>query len=93
MTARDIDSIIERLRSDHPTLEVQQLKVRLPADDDGLWFFRWAGRDDWPVQAESHDGQVPFLIEGDEDGQRQTADSVEAAVALIARWLGPQRPT
>ena len=43
--ARDIDQIIERLRTEIPGVHVAQLRVRRPeADDDGLWFIEIPGR-------------------------------------------------
>ena len=56
---RDIDHIIERLKAELPGVEVTQLKVKHPADDDGLWFIKIPGRSG-NVQIESSDGSCPF---------------------------------
>ena len=43
--ARDIDQIIERLKTEIPSVQVTQLQVTHPgADDDGLWFIRLPGK-------------------------------------------------
>jgi len=40
---RDIDRIIEIVRSRIPDVEVVQMHKTHPADDDGLWWFRLPG--------------------------------------------------
>src|SRR5258708_37734241 len=77
---RDVDKIVELIRSVHPAVVVEQLKVSHPgADDDGPWFF---GQPDSPfqVQIESSNGTCPFLIETDETNARFTTNSVEETV-------------
>ena len=33
-----IDVVIETLRARHPGIRIEQLVVKRPTDDDGLWF-------------------------------------------------------
>ncbi|UHQ22119.1 hypothetical protein LVB77_15800 [Lysobacter sp. 5GHs7-4] len=84
---RDIDLIIQTLKAAHPDLIAEQLKVRHPGDDDGLWFFRHASTP-YEVQLESGAGSCPFLFETDEDTIRRTADTVAEAIRLVERGLG-----
>jgi len=63
--ARDIDIVIEKVRSRHPAVVVEQLKVAHPGlDDDGIWFFRLPPEKK-DVQVESSTGAAPFVVEGD----------------------------
>ena len=48
---KDIDLIIEKVRQVFPEIEVEQLKVKFPADDDGIWYF-YLSKTDW-IQIES----------------------------------------
>ncbi|MDF2771341.1 MAG: hypothetical protein K0S86_835 [Geminicoccaceae bacterium] len=84
---RDIDTVIAELQRAHPSIACEQLRVTHPTDDDGLWFFTHPDRPG-EVQLESTTGQVPFLVEGTESPARDTAHSVEQAVALVATRLG-----
>ena len=84
---RDVDKIVELIRSVHPALVVEQLKVSHPgADDDGLWFF---GQPDSPfqVQIESSNGACPFLVETDETNTRFTTNSVEETAQTLLALL------
>ena len=85
---RDIDRVIAGLRSSFPDIVCEQLRVANPgADDDGLWYFTHpSGRGE--VQLESSTGQLPFLVEGNDSSARDTARTVEEAVALVATRLG-----
>ena len=86
--ARDIDRVISILRDRLPGLTCEQLRAAHPgADDEGLWFFRHppaAGE----VQLESLDGNVPFLVEGTDSPIRDTAHTIDEAVALVTARLG-----
>lgn len=63
--ARDIDIVIEKVRSKHPTVVVEQLKVtHSGVDDDGVWFFRLPSEKK-EVQVETSTGAAPFIVEGD----------------------------
>lgn len=87
MGRRDIDLIIERLTTDLPTIQVQQLQVLHPgSDDDGIWFFTISGRDG-QVQLESSAGVCPFIVESDFDNERVEVHTVEEAIAVVRRCL------
>ena len=79
---RDIDHIIERLRAELPGVEITQLQVTHPADDDGVWFIRIPGRDG-EVQIESSDGSCPFVIESDLSDDRFYGRSIDAVVKKV----------
>ena len=85
---RDIDLIIDRLSVDAPSIQVRQLQVLHPGnDDDGLWFFTIPGKDG-EVQLESSNGTYPFLAESDYDNSRLEIYTVEEAVAAVKRLHG-----
>jgi hypothetical protein len=85
---RDIDAIIEALIQAHPEMSVEQLKVQHPgADDDGLWFFTHPSSPH-EVQLESPHGTCPFIFETDANPTQATADTILAAVNLVAGGLG-----
>lgn len=87
-TRRDIDTVIDELQRAHPGITCEQLFVaHRGADDDGLWFFTHPDRSG-EVQLESSTGQLPFLVEGTDSAARETARTVEQAVALVALRLG-----
>lgn len=83
---RDIDIVIERVRSEHPAIVVEQLKVAHPkADDNGLWFFRLPP-DKKEIQVESSTGSAPFVIEGDAIAIRgASVDEASAEVMAFFR--------
>lgn len=83
---RDVDTIIEQMRAEYPTLEVEQLKVKFPGDDDGLWFFSHPGGK-FEVQIESSYGKCPFLIEANEHDERVEAQTVEEVIVTLKNWL------
>jgi hypothetical protein len=69
-----------------PTIRIERLKVKHPADDDNVWFIKTDGR--FEVQLDSDpDGKPPFLIEGDLPDQRRETAKVEEATNLILNWL------
>ena len=81
-----VESVFEELRRQLPTIRIERLKVKHPADDDNLWFIKTDGR--FEVQIGSHpDGRPPFLIEGDLPDQRRETSQVEEAANLILNWL------
>jgi hypothetical protein len=85
---RDIDRIIDRLSIDAPSIQVRQLQVRHPGnDDDGIWFFSIPGKNG-EVQLESSDGTCPFLVESDCDDKRVEVQTVEEAVVVVKRLHG-----
>jgi hypothetical protein len=84
---RDVDKIIELVRAICTAVQVRQLKVLHPGnDDDGLWFFNQPGSP-FEVQIESSYGVCPFLIETDETPERFTTDSVAETVQTISVLL------
>ena len=83
-----VELIIERVRSRHPDVVVNQIQVSHPGvDDDGLWFFRLPDVTD-EIQIESSSYDLPFLIEGSDvspTGRLESAslDEVVEAVSLF----------
>ena len=82
---RDIDQIIERLKTEIPGLQVTQLQVTHPgADDDGLWFIKIPGRVE-EVQIESSYGSCPFIIESDFSAEVFRGSTVDEVVSTVKR--------
>jgi hypothetical protein len=87
---RDIEVIIDRVKSRVPGVTVSQLTVKHPGvDDDGLWFFSFPGvsRD---IQLESSTGKCPFLVEHSDmkaTSEAKTARSIEEAVDEVVAYL------
>jgi hypothetical protein len=82
---RDIDRIIESLKREFPAVQVTQLQVTHPADDDGLWFINVPGKSR-KIQIESPDGNCPFLIEFDGSTKQlhgKTVDDVLAKFRIL----------
>jgi hypothetical protein len=79
--------IIDGVQSALPDVEWEQLPVKWPADDDGLWFFWRKGRRCDEVQIEWSSGTCPFLIETNRDAERRwgftPAETIETIVALL----------
>ena len=88
---RDVDVVIALIRERLPEVAVEQLQVKFPADDDGLWFFRLPGRG-VEVQIESSTGECPFLVENDANADcldcTSVAGTVEAAIAPLGGEAG-----
>jgi hypothetical protein len=82
----DLASIIKGVRAQLPGVEWEQLQVKWPADDDGLWFFKLPGRK-YEVQIESSFGVCPFLVETGRHGERHVAKTVDDVVDTVVRWL------
>ena len=86
---RDIDIVIERVRALHPDAKIEQLKVRYPVDDDGLWIFGIDGKPE-DIQVESNTGAAPFLIEHTDMKKSEEAivgASVDQAVREVSAYL------
>jgi hypothetical protein len=82
---RDIDQIIERLKTEIPGVQVTQLQVTHPgADDDGLWFIKIPGRGG-EVQIESSYGSCPFIIESDFSSEVFHGSTVDEVVSTVRR--------
>ena len=94
--ARDIDTVIERVRALHPDAVVEQLKVVHPgSDDDGLWYFRLP-KERKEIQVESSTGDAPFIIE--HSGMKTSSDaisgaSVDEAVREVSAYLASLKKT
>ena len=85
---RDIDQILELLRSEVPGIRIAQLQVTHPgADDDGLWFIKVPGRTG-EVQIESSSGTCPFVIESKFSSEKHHGRSVHEVVGTVMRLLG-----
>ena len=83
----DIDIIKERVRAEFPDVNVEQLAVSHPgADDEGLWFFRRAGKKEH-LQLESSTNDLPFVVESTASEERLTASTVEEAVAAVRKFF------
>jgi hypothetical protein len=83
----DLKQIIDGVVAELPDMQREQLAVKFPADDDGLWFFwRHGGRTD-QVQIESSTGACPFLIETNRDNERRSGDTPDEVVRTIAGLL------
>jgi hypothetical protein len=74
------------MREACPDLEVRQLRVSNPGDDEGLWFFRRPGSS-IEVQIESSSGMCPFLIETDENDRRVNVSTVGEAIEALCALL------
>jgi|SRR5437899_2320233 len=79
---RDIDQIIELLRRRVPGVQITQLQVTHPADDDGLWFVTVPERKR-QVQIESSSGDCPFIIESDFSSETHYGRSVYEVVGTV----------
>ena len=83
---RDVETVIAMVRERLPTLRVEQLQVKFPADDDGLWFFKLP---DGHVEAqiESSTRRCPFLVESDANANRLDCDSIAATAEAVITIL------
>ncbi|HEX2905443.1 MAG TPA: hypothetical protein VHO69_01175 [Phototrophicaceae bacterium] len=82
---RDIEIIIQHFGRHHPDVQVEQLQVIHPADDDGLWFFRRTNEAE--IQLESSSGNCPFLIESNLHNNRLNATTIEDVIQIIEEEL------
>jgi len=88
---RDIDRLIESLKSRLPAVEVDQLEPTGAdaGEDDKLWFFRLPGTEQ-EIAVESETGDCPFTIEHDgmrSSAEAETAGSVDEAVEKVVTYL------
>ena len=82
---RDIDHIIERLKSEIHGVRVTQLQVAHPgADDDGIWFIKIPGRAG-EVQIESSDGSCSFIIESDFSAERLHGQTIDEVIQIVTK--------
>jgi hypothetical protein len=84
---RDIDAIIELVRENYPNVCVQQLKVKFPADDDGIWYFWNPENPNDEIQVENSFGQCPFIIETNRDATAVGGKTIEEVVSIICEHL------
>jgi hypothetical protein len=91
LLTRDIDQVIELVRSRFPKVDVVQWQKKWPADDDGIWWFRLPGVAE-DIKLESSSGMCPFLIEHDDmqstDEQWWAGTIGEAARAVMDYLAG-----
>lgn len=85
---RDIDAVIERLRTELSGVQVRQLTVSHPADDDGIWIVSIPGYEN-AVQIESSSGDCPFLIESEFSDERFCGQTVDETVTTVKRLCPP----
>lgn len=89
---RDIDQIIEGVKKRLPTVQIEQLRVKSPADDDGLWWFRLIGvKKD--IQIESPKGMCPFIVEHDDmtsTSDAEIAHTIDDVVDKVLAYLVKQ---
>jgi hypothetical protein len=82
----DVHRIVDLVRQRLPGLTVEQLQVRWPADDNGLWFFSLPNLPS-DVQIESHTGNCPFLIEWCGDNTCFTESTPESTAQRVIGLL------
>jgi len=86
--APSVETVFAALRQRLPSVTIERLQVKYPADDNNLWFIRADASPE--VQVGTYpDGLSPFLIEGDSPGQRRETSDVGEALDLILAWLSP----
>lgn len=86
--ARDVETIITKVRERLPAVAVRQLEVTHPSDDDGIWWFSLPDLKG-DVHVESSSGNCPFVIETHEQssGEALRASSVAQCSQLIVEYL------
>lgn len=83
----DLRHIVDGVKAQLPDVEWEQLQVKHPADDDGLWFFWRPGGRFGDVQIESSSGRCPFLIETNFDEERREGRTPDEVVRQIVTLL------
>ncbi len=83
---RDIDEIIDSVKRRFPEVEVHQLQVTHPADDNGIWYFYFSGNDD-EIQIESWNGMCPFIVESNRNDVAGNGITVDEVVQMICEHL------
>jgi hypothetical protein len=84
-----VDAVFSALEARFPDIVIERLQVSHPdADDDNLWFIRTHTDAAVAVQIETHPGgEPPFLVEGDDAGQRVETSSAGEAITVATGWL------
>jgi len=76
---RDIDRVIDEVKTRLPGVEADQLAPTHPgAEEDGLWFFRMPGTEH-EIAIESASGDCPFTLEHDDMRSSAEAETVASA--------------
>ena len=88
----EIGEIIDRFKRMYADGEVEQLRVKFPADDDGLWFFRRGSKSN-EVNVESSLWKCPFLVEHLADTRRFYANTIDETVKVLSLLLGGDSPS
>lgn len=83
---REIDGILAEVKRSLPNVQISQLTVTHPADDDGVWFFKLPS-DRNEVQIESSTGHCPFLIEHHATGDNFTGLSISEVVRKVVELI------
>jgi hypothetical protein len=87
-----VDELISRVQDALPGAKCERLTVTHAADDDNIWWI-WIGPGPREVGVRSvqidtaPEGQPPFFLEGDDEGQRLSTDDTAEAAAVVIRWL------
>lgn len=84
----DIDDVIAAVQRVVPGVRCDQLTVTHPADDDGIWFFRFPNGGN-EVQIESSLGNCPFLVEHSLTNERFEGATVDVVAEKVVQWLDP----
>ena len=84
---RDIDKIIEAVKTQYPNVGVWQLEVKNPNDDNGIWYFWLEESTEDKIHVENSYGQCPFLLETYRNDERIWGNSVEETVKIICEHL------
>ncbi|MDQ3711928.1 MAG: hypothetical protein M3388_06885 [Acidobacteriota bacterium] len=84
---RDIDKIIDLVKRKFPNTNIEQLKVKFPFDDDGVWYFGLPEDSDDVIQIENSFGKCPFLIETNRNDKRRIGKTIEEVSFIICEHL------
>ena len=82
---KELDRLVESIRSRHPAVEVARYRSYNPTQDDMIWFFTHPGCK-FEVQVDPHNVSL-FMMSTDEHPEYYYANTVEEAATVIERWL------
>ncbi len=88
---RDINKIIELVKQLFSNVNVKQLKVKFPSDDDGIWYFWLTENSDDDIQIENSYGQCPFILETNRSPEVKHGETVEQVVSIVCEHLRTSR--
>ena len=84
---RDVEQVLQSITTKCPGVNIRQLQVLHPGnDDDGLWFLDWPGSG-FEVQIESSTGMAPFSVEPRENDARCITETVDETVRVVLKLL------